>query len=439
MISRYETAEMREIFSDVHRMQIWTSVEIAVVEAFVKFGRATDEDLAKIKQNIPVVDESFVREVLEREMITNHDLAAFVDTLQKRVNLKESSLIHFGLTSSDVVDTALSIQIREALVVLLEEVKKTILSLKDLAIEHSGTPEMGRTHGMHAEPTTFGAKIALWAYQMERDYNRLAKALSQISVGKLSGAVGTYSNIEPEVEFYALSLLELKPLSATQVIARDIHAEVMYSLTSLTTSLESFATEIRHLQRSEVGEVFEPFQSGQKGSSAMPHKRNPILAERLVGISRVLRGYLSASLENVALWHERDISHSSVERVVIPDAFHLSHYGVKKFRWLIENLEVRTENMRENLEDSLGLYFSQSVLLLLVEHGLSRDDAYRIVQRDARSAYEKKTKFFDVLCDDPEVIIDDEELSRVMDEKRLLRNVSKVLENLETIEERLSL
>ncbi len=437
MISRYETEEMREIFSDVHRMQIWMSVELAVVEAFVKFGLATEEDFGKIKDNLPVVDDSFVSEVLEREVTTNHDLAAFVDILQRRVNLNESSLIHFGLTSSDVVDTALSIQIREALGILSEEVKKTILSLKELAIKHSGTAEMGRTHGMHAEPTTFGAKVALWAYQMERDYNRLAKAFSQISVGKLSGAVGTYSNIEPMVEYYALSLLELKPISATQVIARDIHAEVMYSLTSLTTSLESFATEIRHLQRSEVGEVFEPFQSGQKGSSAMPHKRNPIVAERLVGISRVLRGYLSASLENVALWHERDISHSSVERVVVPDAFHLSHYGIKKFRWLIENLEIRPENMRENLERSLGLYFSQSVLLLLVEHGLSRDEAYRIVQRDARVAYDGKMQFFDVLVDDPEVIIDEEELRRVMDEKRLLRNVSKVLENLESIEERL--
>lgn len=437
MISRYETEEMREIFSDVHRMQIWTSVELAVVEAFVKFGLATEEDFGKIKDNLPVVDDSFVSEVLEREVTTNHDLAAFVDILQRRVNLNESSLIHFGLTSSDVVDTALSIQIREALGILSEEVKKTILSLKELAIKHIGTAEMGRTHGMHAEPTTFGAKVALWAYQMERDYNRLAKAFSQISVGKLSGAVGTYSNIEPMVEYYALSLLELKPISATQVIARDIHAEVMYSLTSLTTSLESFATEIRHLQRSEVGEVFEPFQSGQKGSSAMPHKRNPIVAERLVGISRVLRGYLSASLENVALWHERDISHSSVERVVVPDAFHLSHYGIKKFRWLIENLEIRPENMRENLERSLGLYFSQSVLLLLVEHGLSRDEAYRIVQRDARVAYDGKMQFFDVLVDDPEVIIDEEELRRVMDEKRLLRNVSKVLENLESIEERL--
>ncbi len=437
MISRYQTKEMREIFSDVRRMQIWTSVEIAVVEAFVKFGRSTEAELKAIRANLPVIDDAFVSEVLEREEITNHDLAAFVDTLQERIAVGEASLIHFGLTSSDIVDTSLSIQIREALGVLLEEVKATILSLKELALGHANTVQIGRTHGMHAEPTTFGAKVALWAYQMERDYNRLKRAFSQISVGKLSGAVGTYSNIEPAVELYALSLLNLEPIPATQVISRDIHAEVMYALTSLTTSLESFATEIRHLQRSEVSEVFEPFQKGQKGSSAMPHKRNPILAERLVGISRVLRGYMSASFENVTLWHERDISHSSVERVVVPDAFHLSHYSIRKFRWLIENLEVRDENMRENLERSLGLYFSQSVLLALVEYGFSRDEAYRIVQRDARRAYDEKRSFFEVLIDDPEVTIDSENLSRVMDEKRLLRHVSKVFDNLNTIEERL--
>jgi adenylosuccinate lyase len=434
LIERYQTNEMRQIFSDVRRMQIWTDVELAVVEGFVHNGDASAADLDVIRANLPLIDQGFVDDVLARERVTNHDLAAFVDTLQSRIAVKESSWIHFGLTSSDVVDTAFSIQIREALEVIVRELRKTILATISLAERHKNTPEIGRTHGMHAEPTTFGGKVVLWAYQLDRDLSRAEKALAQASVGKLSGAVGTYSNVDPVVEHFALSRLGLRPVPATQVVARDIHAEVMYSLAAISTSLESFATEIRHLQRSEVGEVFEPFAQGQKGSSAMPHKRNPIVAERIVGLARILRGFLSAALEDVALWHERDISHSSVERVIFPDAFHLCHYGLLKFRWLVENLEVKVEKMRENLDASLGLYFSQSVLLALVEAGLSRDEAYRIVQRDARAAYESKRSFIEILKEDPSVRVD---LEEVLDESRLLRNVPKIFEGLGELKARL--
>lgn len=437
MIRRYETPEIRDIFSDVHRLETWLSVELVVVEALEHFGRITPGSYGKISERLPKIDSEFVDAVLAREAITNHDLAAFVDVVQARIDLAEASYIHYGLTSSDVVDTALSLLVKDGLDVVIKEVRDTVLAVRDLANLHRTTIEIGRTHGMHAEPTTFGAKVVLWAYQLERDFKRLKDAQKQISVGKLSGAVGTYSNIDPEIEAYALELLKLEPVPATQVIARDRHAQVLYALTALSSSIESFATELRHLQRSEVGEVFEPFQQGQKGSSAMPHKRNPIVSERLSGLARVARGYLSAGLEDIALWHERDISHSSVERIVLPDAFHIAHYATKKFRWLIEGLDVRGERMTENLEGSFGLYFSQSILLALVNAGLSRDQAYRIVQKDAKLAYENRTSFRAVLSSDPEVTLDEEVLDEVMNDDRLIRNVNRVFVGLDNIEERM--
>ncbi len=335
----------------------------------------------------PRVDAAFVRAVAERERTTDHDVAAFVDVVQAAIGQPEGSWIHYGLTSSDVVDTALCATLTQAADLLIEAGRQLVAALKARAVETIGVPVTGRTHGMQAEPTTFGAKFSLWALQAGRDVERLRAARDRVAVGKLSGAVGTYSNIDPRVEEHVCRALGLTPTPATQVVSRDRHAEYLWACASVGATVESIATEVRHLASSELGEVEEPFKPGQKGSSAMPHKRNPILSERLCGLARVLRGYLVAGLEDVALWHERDISHSSVERVVLPDASALALYVLQKAEGLVEGLVIHPERALATLErGSLGLVFSQSVLLALVAGGASRDDAYRIVQRDARQA-----------------------------------------------------
>jgi adenylosuccinate lyase len=418
---------MTELFSDVHRMTLWLEVETVVVEAYGAHGLLPLVDATEVRRRQPVVDEGFVTEVLLREEITDHDLAAFVDVAQARVGLPEGAWIHFGLTSSDVVDTALSMMIRDAIRVVIDEVQELRVTLVKLARRHATTVMVGRTHGIHAEPTTFGVKLALWSLQVGRDLRRLERARDVISVGKLSGAVGTYSNIDPEVERLALDRLGLDPAPSTQVIARDRHGEVLYALTSLACSLEAFATEIRHLQRTEVREVQEPFKEGQKGSSAMPHKRNPILSERLSGMARLMRGYLHSALEDVALWHERDISHSSVERVIVPDAFQLAHYMVRRFRRLMVGLRVDEERMAQNLLSSFGLVYSQPVLLRLIESGLSRDVAYRIVQRCAMRSWEEQVHFADVLRADPEVTLTDAEITDAMRPERALAHIEHIL------------
>ncbi len=354
------------------------------VEAWTKLGIIPASHAAAVRERQPVVDAEFVVAVAEREAVTDHDVAAFVDVVQERIGAPEGSWVHHGLTSTDVVDTAQSVTLARASDLLLEASDGLVAALKARAIEHAATPMLGRTHGMHAEPTTFGAKLALWCLQADRDRRRLRAARAAIAVGKLSGAVGTYSNIDPAVEASVCGALGLVPVPATQVLARDRHAEYLYALAAVGTTIETIATELRHLQRSEVAEAEEPFASGQKGSSAMPHKRNPITSERLVGMARVLRGYLLSGLEDVALWHERDISHSSVERIVLPDASLLAYYGMRRMSRLVSGLVVHPERMRENLlEGSYGLVFSQPVLLALVAAGLTRDAAYRIVQRDA--------------------------------------------------------
>src|ERR1019366_8847795 len=320
--------------------------------------------------------------------------------------MPEGAWIHYGLTSSDVVDTALCYTLTQAMDIVIKEATALRDALTRRALESIDWPITGRTHGMHAEPTTFGAKFALFALQVQRDLGRAARAREAIAVGKLSGAVGTYSNIDPEVEEFVCAALRLTPVPATQVIARDPHAELLYACAALGTSMEQLALEVRHLARSEVGEAQEPFAPGQKGSSAMPHKRNPILSERLCGLARVLRGYLVAGLEDVALWHERDISHSSVERVVLPDALQLTVYMLRKATGLANGLVIHPERALATLtEGSHGLVFSQSVLLALVSGGLSPDAAYRIVQRDARAAWEGGRSFRQVLDEDPEVTL----------------------------------
>jgi adenylosuccinate lyase len=417
---------MAALFSDTARFGVWLEVELLATEAQVAVGAVPAEVAATCRAKAPAVDDVFVADVFEREKITDHDVAAFVDVVQERIGAPAGSYIHYGLTSSDVVDTALSATLMRAADLLLADLDAFVAALKHRALELLHVPVTGRTHGMHAEPTTFGAKFALWALQADRDRHRLRAARDAVAVGKLSGAVGTFSNIDPEVEARVCAALGLTPVPATQVIARDRHAEYLYACAAVGSTIELMCTEIRHLARSEVGEAEEPFAPGQKGSSAMPHKRNPVLSERLCGLARLLRGYLGAGLEDVALWHERDISHSSVERVVLPDASLLTCYMLRKAAGLAEGLVVHAERARANLEEgSLGLVFSQSVLLALVSAGLTRDAAYRIVQRDAHLAWTERRPFRAVLEADDEVALDDGQLDAAFDLIRTLRHVDR--------------
>jgi adenylosuccinate lyase len=354
--------------------------------------------------------------------------------VQERVGMPAGAWVHYGLTSSDVVDTALSVLLVRA----LDQVSADALALEQAIVERArefrDTPMVGRTHGIHAEPTTFGNKLALWALQLHRDRERLARARSAIAVGKLSGAVGTYSNIDPRIEAFVCEQLGLRPVPATQVLGRDRHAEVLYACASVAATVESFALEVRHLQRTEVREVEEPFRAGkQKGSSAMPHKRNPVKCEQLCGLARVVRANLQAGLEDVALWHERDISHSSVERVILPDSLVLADYMLRRFRSIVDGMVVYPDRMIENLEASYGLVFSQPVLLALVESGLGRDDAYRLVQRNAMRAWEERRSFRELLAADAEVIerLDAASLDGCFDLKRALAGAGRVFEALE--------
>ena len=394
---------MAAVWSDAARMSRWLEVELLATEAHAALGIVPDHDAAACRSSAPVVNDDFVASVMAREEVTQHDVAAFVDVVQDAIGGTAGPWIHYGLTSTDVVDTGLCWALRDAADLLLVAIDELIGQLVTTAQTHCDTVMIGRTHGVHAEPTTFGAKVALWALQFDRDRTRLRAARDCISVMKLSGAVGTYSNVPPEVEAHVGAALGLQPVPATQVIARDRHAEFLWACSSIAASCELVAVELRHLQRTEVSEVREGFAPGQKGSSAMPHKRNPISAETISGLSRVVRSNLLAGLQDVALWHERDISHSSVERVILPDSSMLVHYMLRRLRRLIERLEVDAGRMEENLHSSFGVVFSQPVLLALVATGLTRDEAYRIVQRNAMLAWEQRTPFRDVLAADPEV------------------------------------
>ncbi len=431
MIPRYAPRDVAALFSDEHRFDTMLEVELLAAEALAAEGVLPPADVAKLRERRPVVDAAFVAEVDVREQTTNHDTAAFVDVVQAKIGMPEGAWIHYGLTSSDVVDTALCHTLTRAMDIVIVEGIALRDALTRRAVQSIDWPITGRTHGMHAEPTTYGAKFALFALQVQRDIERAEHARTAIAVGKLSGAVGTYSNIGPEVEEYVCTRMGLVAVPATQVIARDRHAQVLYACAALGTSMEQFALEVRLLARSEVGEAEEPFAKGQKGSSAMPHKRNPVLSERLCGLSRVLRGYLQAGLEDVALWHERDISHSSVERVVLPDALQLTVYMLRKATGLADGLVLHPDRALENLTvHSLGLVFSQSVLLALVESGMSRDEAYRIVQTAARQAVDERRNFRDIIEGDDAVTLSNESLARVFDPQRLLIHRGRFLDAL---------
>jgi adenylosuccinate lyase len=401
LIDRYAPPEIAALFTDEARFRTWLEVEVLAAEAWAKLGVVPPADAAAIRERADFDIES----IRAREAVTDHETAAFVDVVQERIGGPAAKWVHYGLTSYDVVDTAMAVTLVRACDLVIEAVDDLEAAVTKRARQYRETPMAGRTHGIHAEPITFGGKLALWALQLRRDRERLVRAREAVAVGKVSGAVGTYSNVDPQVEAYVCEQLGLRPAPSTQVIARDRHAEVLYACAALGSSIESFALEVRHLQRTEVGEVQEPFAVGaQKGSSAMPHKRNPWRSEQLAGLARVLRGNLQAGLENVALWHERDMSHSSVERIVLPDSLILAYYMSRRFGAIVDGMVVDEMRMRRNLDASHGLVFSEAVLLALIERGLARDDAYRLVQRAATRTWEDARPFRDVLGEDADIM-----------------------------------
>ena len=420
---------MARIWSDEGKLSRWLDVELAALAGWAEAGTVPAEAVAEIAAKAEPPSPERVAEI---EAQTHHDVAAFVDAVSADLG-DDGRWFHYGLTSSDVVDTALALQIRDAGALILQGLERAFAAVVARAEEHRETLQIGRTHGIHAEPTTFGLKLAGWAFELDRNRARLERALEGMRVGKLSGAVGTYSATDPEVERAACERLGLEPAPvSTQILQRDRHAELLSALAVIAASLEKFALEIRHLARTEVAEVQEPFGKGQKGSSAMPHKRNPVVAERICGLARVVRAASTVGLENVALWHERDISHSSAERVVIPDAFLALDYMLDRFAWLAEGLIVRPERMRRNLDSSHGLFFSQRLLLALVESGLSRDEAYRLVQRHALRAWDEEQDFGELVRNDRE-LAGRVDLDAVFDLTAYTRHVDTVFERLRSL------
>ncbi len=423
MIERYTRREIGEVWSEKNKFQKWLDVEIAVCRAWAKLGKIPKDALRKIEENTRIDDET-LEKIREYERVYKHDVLAFVSAVSEQVG-EEGRYIHLGLTSSDVIDTALALLMREALSILIRDVELVMEELKRLAYEHKDTLMIGRTHGVHAEPTTFGIKLAVWYDEMRRNRERLVQAKERVSYGKISGAVGTYSNVPPEVERMALEELGLKiEPASTQIVHRDRHAEFMSAMAITASSLDKFATEIRHLQRTEVLEVQEPFTKGQRGSSAMPHKKNPIHSERICGLARVIRSNLIPALENIVLWHERDISHSSAERVILPDSSIALDYILNLFHDILKGLVVNRERMLKNMELSKGLYFSSKVLVALTERGMVRDRAYDVVQRCAMESWNSDKSFKEVLLQDTEVrrYLSEEELDSIFNPWEFLKH-----------------
>jgi len=423
MIERYTREEIGEVWSEKNKFQKWLEVEIAVCRAWAELGKIPKEALKKIEESTRIDDET-LEKIKEYDKVYKHDVLAFVSAVSEQAG-EEGRFIHLGLTSSDVIDTALALIMRDALEILIRDVELVMEELKRLAYEHKDTLMIGRTHGVHAEPTTFGIKMAVWYDEMRRNRERLIQAKERVCYGKISGAVGTYSNVPPDVEKIALRELGLKAEPAsTQVVHRDRHAEFMSAMAITASSLDKFATEIRHLQRTEVLEVQEPFTKGQRGSSAMPHKKNPIHSERICGLARLIRSNLIPALENIALWHERDISHSSVERVILPDSSIALDYILNLFHEILKGLVVNKERMLRNMELSKGLYFSSKVLVALTEKGMDRDNAYDIVQRAAMESWNTDKTFKEVLLEDPDVrrLLSEEELEGIFDPWEFLKH-----------------
>lgn len=428
MIDRYTRPEMGAIWTEENRFNAWLEVEILACEAWAELGEIPKADVQKLREHA-----SFnIDRIKEIELETRHDVVAFTRAVSETLG-EERKWVHYGLTSTDVVDTALSYVLTQANAILLKDIENFIEILRNKAMEHKYTVMMGRTHGVHAEPTTFGLKLALWYEEMKRNLERFKQAAQGVAVGKISGAVGTYANIDPFVEQYVCEKLGLEraPIS-TQTLQRDRHAHYMSVLALLATSIEKFAVEVRGLQKSETREVEEFFAKGQKGSSAMPHKRNPIGSENMTGMARVIRGYMMTAYENVPLWHERDISHSSAERIILPDATIALDYMLNRFGGIVKNLTVYPENMKRNMERTLGLIYSQRVLLALIDKGLSREEAYDTVQPKAMEAWEKQVPFRGLIEADGKItaLLSETEIADCFDYHYHLKYVDMIFERL---------
>jgi adenylosuccinate lyase len=436
MIPRYTREIMRKLWSEEEKLRTWLLVEFYSMEAWHKLGKVPKEDYEILKEKLtPYMEKGFtsedVKRVEEIEKETKHDVIAFL-TYLAQIAGPSARFLHLGMTSSDMLDTAMAVRLKRAMEIILEDLDEVLKTLKEKAFQYKDTVMVGRTHGIHAEPITFGLKFALWYAEMERNKKRLLSALETISVGKISGAVGTFAHLNPEVEVYTCERLGLKPDPiSNQIVQRDRYAEYMASLAILASSIEKIATEIRHLQRTEVLEAEEPFTAGQKGSSAMPHKRNPILTENLCGLARTIRAYLIPALENVVLWHERDISHSSAERMIFPSATTLTDFALHRLNYVLKNLQVYPERMQKNLNLLRGLIFSQQVLLALVERGMTREEAYRVVQEKAMKVWQDETlNFKDLLLQDERItsLLPPSELDALFDVNKYLQYVDYIFE-----------
>lgn len=424
MIERYNLPEIAHIWSEENKFKTMMEVEILACEGMAEIGVIPAEAAKTIRAKA----NFNIDRIAEIEKTTHHDVIAFLTCVGEYVG-EDSKYIHMGMTSSDVLDTTLSVQMKQAGEAILGLLYELSDAIKARALEHKDTLCIGRTHGIHAEPTTFGLKMAMWYTENERNIERLKRAIEVVSVGQISGAVGTFANIDPRVEEYVCEHMGLKPaLVSTQVIQRDRHAEFLTTLALIATSLDKFATEIRHLQKTEVFEVMEDFAKGQKGSSAMPHKRNPITCERVCGLARVLRGNIIPALEDAVLWHERDIAHSSVERMILPDSTSLLYYMLKKFIWIVNTMHVNKEQMMENVNKTLGLVFSQRLMLSMVNKGVMRDTAYPIVQENALKAWDTKTPFIDLVKNDARITehLTPEEIDSIFDYSYHTKNVDYI-------------
>ena len=429
MIDRYTTPEMAQIWSEQNKFETWKKVEITVTEVLSDRGEVPKEAVKVINEKAAFT----VERILEIEKVTRHDVIAFLTNMAENIG-PESRYIHMGMTSSDLLDTSLALLCQEAGEIILGKLKTFKEVLRTQAVTHRESYQIGRSHGVHAEPITFGLKLALWSEEIGRHIVRWERAVKSIATGKISGAVGTYQHLDPEVEEETCKRLGLQAATvSSQVVQRDHHAEYLTSLANMAASLEKIAVEIRHLQRTEVLEAEEYFQKGQKGSSAMPHKRNPIVTERITGMARLLRGNAMVAMENVALWHERDISHSSVERVIIPDSTTLMDYMLNKMIYLLENLLIYPDNMLKNLHKTGGLIFSQEVLLALVKKGATREDAYAMVQRNAMQVWDEQKDFKKLLKDDQEIIalLNEDEIDNLFNLKKVMININKIYKRLE--------
>ncbi|MGM0437889.1 MAG: adenylosuccinate lyase [Bacillota bacterium] len=428
MIGRYSLPQMEKIWSEESKYKKWLKIEISVCKAKAELGEIPEDAAEKIEEN-SVLDINRIKEI---EKTTRHDMLAFIESINEKLG-NESKYVHQGLTSSDIKDTARALQMKESVELILKDLKKLKKVLAKKAVLHKKTIMIGRTHGVHAEPVTWGLKMALWYEEIKRHIKRMGEVLDLVSVGQISGAVGTYTSVSPKIEKKVCEKLELKPAPITnQIMQRDRQADFLNNLALIAASLEKFATEIRNLQRTDILEVEEGFRKGQKGSSAMPHKKNPIVCERITGLARVVRGNVIPGLENISLWHERDLTHSSVERVILPDSSILVDYGLQKFKEVLEELKINKENMKENMNRTHGLIFSQRVMLALVDKGLEREEAYEIAQKNALKAWENKEDYKELIKDDNKITdyLSEKEIEEVFDYKYYLKEIDNIFTRL---------